>query len=59
MKPLFRLKKAKNGELYFVLTAANGRVLVTSETYKREAGALNGIEAVKRCAPEAETVKEY
>ena len=41
----FRLKRARNGEWYWTLVAANNRVLATSETYKRRAGAVNGIDA--------------
>ena len=41
----FRLKRARNGEWYWALVAKNGRVLATSETYKKRAGALNGIDA--------------
>lgn len=43
----FRLKRAGNGEWYWTLVAVNGRVLATSETYKRRAGAFNGIDAAR------------
>jgi uncharacterized protein YegP (UPF0339 family) len=32
---------------YFNLKAANGKVILTSERYKRKASALNGIESVR------------
>ena len=43
----FRLKRAGNGEWYWTLIAANGRVLATSETYKMRGGAVNGIDAAR------------
>lgn len=44
---------ATNGQHYFVLTALNGRVLGTSETYSSAQAMENGIAAVKRDAPNA------
>jgi uncharacterized protein YegP (UPF0339 family) len=44
----FELKKARNGEIYFNLKAANGEVILTSEMYKSMRGALTGIASVKR-----------
>lgn len=43
---MIRIKLAKNNQLYFVVVAANNRILACSETYKRKAGLLNGIEAL-------------
>lgn len=51
MPATFELKKASNGEIFFNLKASNGEVILTSEMYKARAGALNGIEAVKKNAP--------
>jgi uncharacterized protein YegP (UPF0339 family) len=34
--------------------ATNGQVIATSESYESKASALNGIESVKRNAPDAE-----
>jgi uncharacterized protein YegP (UPF0339 family) len=51
MPASFELKKAANGEHFFNLKASNGEVILTSETYKARAGALNGIEAVRKNAP--------
>ena len=45
---------AKN-KPYFNLKAGNGQVIGTSELYESEAGRENGIESVKKNAPEAET----
>ncbi len=49
----FDLKKAKDGQFYFNLKAANDQVLLKSEMYKAKSGASNGIESVKKNAPEA------
>lgn len=48
-------KTANNGQYYFVLKAANGEELGISEMYQTTAGRDNGIEAVKRDAPDAPT----
>jgi hypothetical protein len=44
----YELRTASNGQRYFVLEAANGRVIGTSETYATPSGAATGIEGVKR-----------
>lgn len=46
---------AINGQYYFVLKAANGEPLGRSEMYNSSYGRDNGIEAVKRDAPNAPT----
>lgn len=58
VKPKFRVRLAKNGEEYFVLTAANGQVLMKSETYKSRKGVNKGIDSVKRNAAIAVTSYE-
>lgn len=50
MPAQFELKKAKNGEIYFNLKAANGEVILTSEMYKEKRSALNGIASVQKNA---------
>ncbi len=53
--PYFELKKASNGrQFYFNLKADNYETIATSEMYESKAGALNGIDSVKRNAPIAE-----
>ena len=42
----------------FDLKATNGQVIATSEVYPTKANCENGIESVKKNAPEAEVVKE-
>ncbi len=46
----FELKKSAGGKFLFNLKAANGRVILTSETYQSKAAAQNGIESVKKSA---------
>jgi uncharacterized protein YegP (UPF0339 family) len=49
----FERKTAKNDEPYFLLKAANGLVIGQSETYSSTAAMENGIESVKKHAPDA------
>ena len=49
----YERKTAKNGQFMFNLKASNGQVIGTSELYKAEASMENGIESVKKNAPEA------
>ena len=46
-------RTATNGQYYFVLKAGNGEPLGISEMYLTASGRDNGIEAVKRDAPNA------
>lgn len=34
-----KLKRARNKQWYFVIVARNGRIIATSETYKRKSSA--------------------
>jgi uncharacterized protein len=52
--PKFELKKSKNGQFFFNLTAVNGQVIATSEMYTTKDAAENGIRSVKENAPKAE-----
>lgn len=49
----FERKETKNGGYMFSLKATNGQVIGTSEVYERTSGRDNGIESVKKNAPEA------
>jgi uncharacterized protein YegP (UPF0339 family) len=42
----FELKKGRSGKFSFNLKAVNGRVILTSQTYKTKAAAKNGIKSV-------------
>ena len=50
MSGKFDLKKSTNEQFFFNLKAGNGQVILTSELYKAKAGALNGIESVRKNA---------
>jgi hypothetical protein len=55
MSATYDLKHGANGEKYrFNLKAANGEVILVSETYESKEGALNGIESVKQNSPHDE-----
>ena len=56
--PKFEVYTDKAGEYRFRLKATNGQIIAVSEGYKAMAGCMNGIESVKKNAPEAEFVKE-
>lgn len=48
----FELKLAKDGQYHFNLLASNGQVILQSEMYVTKTNALNGIESIKKNAPE-------
>src|SRR5580698_8820371 len=55
MSATYDLKHGASGEKYrFNLKAANGEVILVSETYESKEGALNGIASVKKNGPIAE-----
>ncbi len=56
--PKFELYKDKAGEFRFRLKARNGEIIAVSEGYKAKASCENGIESVKKNAPEAQVVRE-
>ena len=56
--PKFEVYADKAGEFRFRLKATNGQIIAVSEGYKAMAGCMNGIESVKKNAPEADIVKE-
>jgi uncharacterized protein len=51
-------EESKNGKYYFTLKATNGQVIGKSQMYESTAGRDNGIESVKKNAPDAPTVEE-
>ena len=55
--PKFEVYTDKAGEYRFRLKARNGEVIAVSEGYKSKDGCFNGIESVKKNAPDAEVVK--
>ena len=56
--PKFEVYLDKAGEYRFRLKARNGEILVVGESYKAKGGCLNGIESIKRNAPESDVVIE-
>ncbi|MBB6235759.1 hypothetical protein HDC90_000359 [Pedobacter sp. AK013] len=51
----FERKTSKNGKHYFNLKATNGQIIGSSEMYESTSARDNGIESVKKNAPDAET----
>ena len=49
----YERKETKSGKPMFNLKATNGQVIGTSEAYSSEAARDNGIESVKKNAPDA------
>ena len=56
--PKFEVYTDKAGEFRFRLKAKNGQIIATSEGYTTLVNCLNGVESVKKNAPEAEIVEE-
>ena len=54
---MYERKESKSGKYMFNLKASNGQVIGTSESYESAASRDNGIESVKKNAPDA-TVDE-
>ena len=54
--PKFEVYADKAGEFRFRLKARNGEVIAVSEGYKAKQSCMNGIESVKKNAPDAEVV---
>ena len=56
--PKFEIYTDKAGEFRFRLKARNGEIILASEGYKAKASCENGIESVRKNAPEADVVEE-
>ena len=48
MSGKFVISKRGNGEFQFNLKAGNGQIILSSEGYAAKAGALNGVESVRK-----------
>ena len=55
--PKYEVYTDKAGEFRFRLKARNGEIIATSEGYVKKPSCLNGIESVKRNAPDAGIIK--
>ena len=56
--PKFEVYTDKAGEFRFRLKARNGEIIATGEGYKAKNSCLNGIESIRKNAPEAAVVVE-
>ena len=56
--PKFEMYQDKAGEFRFRLKARNGEIIGVSEGYTAKASCLNGIESVRKNAPEAEVEEQ-
>jgi uncharacterized protein YegP (UPF0339 family) len=54
----FELYKDKQDKFRFRLKAGNGEIIAVSEAYESKASALNGIDSVRRNAPDAALVDQ-
>jgi uncharacterized protein YegP (UPF0339 family) len=54
----FELYADKAGKYRFRLKAANGEIIAVSEAYESKASAKNGIESVRKNAPDAPVVEQ-
>lgn len=55
--PKFEMYQDKAGEYRFRLKATNGEIIAVSEGYTTLSGCKNGVESVKKNAPDAEIVE--
>ncbi len=58
VNPKFEMYKDKAGEFRFRLKGRNGEIIAISEGYKAKDSCLNGIESVRKIAPEAKIENE-
>lgn len=54
MAAKFEIYTDAKGEYRFRLKAGNGEIVATGESYKSKSSVINGVDAVKRAAAEAE-----
>lgn len=58
LNPKFEIFESKKGDFRFRLRARNGQIIACSEGYKALASCINGIESVRKNAPDATIVEE-
>ena len=56
--PKFEMYTDKAGEFRFRLKAKNGQIIATGEGYKAKSGCKNGIESIRKNAPDADVIIE-
>lgn len=49
----YEMKETSSGKFRFNLMSTNGQVIGTSQNYSSESGCRNGMDSVKRSAPDA------
>jgi uncharacterized protein len=54
----FELYTDKSGKFRFRLKAGNGEIIAVSEAYESKASARNGIESVRKNAPDSPVVEQ-
>ena len=54
--PKFEVYADKAGKTRFRLKSTNGQIIAVGEAYESKAGCMNGIESIRKNAPEAEIV---
>lgn len=55
----FERKESSNGKPFFNLKATNGQIIGKSELYESASSMENGIESVKKNAPEANVKEDF
>ena len=56
--PKFEMYLDNAGEYRFRLKARNGEIIATGESYKAKASCLNGIDSIRRNAPDSPVIVE-
>lgn len=56
--PKYEIYNDKAGEFRFRMKAKNGQIIATGEGYQAKAGCKNGIESIRKNAPEADVIIE-
>lgn len=56
--PKFEMYEDKAGEFRFRLKAKNGQIIATGEGYKAKSGCKNGVESIRKNAPDAKVEEE-
>ena len=58
MRSVYEIRTAEDGHFYWVLKAANGEIVATSEFYTRREDAERGVKAAQEAAAQSETTNQ-
>lgn len=58
INPAFIIRRSRDGQYYFTLTAKNGQVMASSEMYASKAACETAIATVREYATMAETIDQ-